>query len=269
MNGFKRALTQDEIDTFRRDGVLYLKGVIDPAGVERMRAACDRVMAAPTPMGADLTPSGKTGKFYGDYFVWRQDPDFRALAFDSPLPDLATQLMGAHRVNLIWDHLLVKEPGTDVHSVWHHDQPYSWVDGAQNCSFWVSLDHVTPDSGAVEYIKGSHRWNKWYEAVSFNPGRDFGSGEFEPMPDIESQRADHDIVCFDTAPGDVVVQHLLTIHHAPGNLSDRRRRAIAVRYAGDDATFAFRKKGPRPPVDPGLKPGDPLGGDVFPVVRTA
>lgn len=262
-------LSDQDIETFRTDGVLLIRGVLDETEVERMRRAVDQVMAAPTQMGANLTPEGKSGKFHGDYFVWRQNPDFRRLAFDSTLPDLAARLMGSRKVNLIWDHLLVKEPGTDVHSVWHHDQPYSWVDGAQNCSFWVSLDHVTPESGAVEYIRGSHRWNKWYEAVSFNPGRDFSSGEFEKMPDIEAKRSDYDIVCYDTQPGDVVVQHLLTIHHAPGNLSDRRRRAVAVRYAGDDATFAFRQRGPRPPVDPGLNPGDPIDSDVFPVVRRA
>jgi ectoine hydroxylase-related dioxygenase (phytanoyl-CoA dioxygenase family) len=262
-------LSDTDIEAFRRDGVLYLPRLLDEAQVERMRRAVDRVMAAPTPMGANLTPEGRAGKFYGDYFVWRQDEEFRHLAIDSVLPDLAAQLMGSRKVNLIWDHLLVKEPGTDVHSVWHHDQPYSWVDGTQNCSFWVSLDHVTPESGAVEYIRGSHRWNKWYEAVSFNPGRDFASGEFEKMPDIEAARADHDIVCYDTQPGDVVVQHLLTIHHAPGNLSERRRRAVAVRYAGDDATFALRKRGPRPPADPGLAPGDPIDSEIFPVVRRA
>lgn len=255
-----------EIEAFRRDGVLHLPGVLSAAQVERLRLACDRVMAQPTALGANLTPEGKAGRFHGDFFVWRQDEDFRALALDSVLPAIAQALMGSRKVNLVWDHLLVKEPHTDVETPWHHDQPYAWCNGQDNASFWVSLDHVTAESGAVEYIRGSHRWGKWYEAVSFNPNRNYASGEFEPIPDIEANRSHYDIVCHDTRPGDVVVQHLLTLHHARGNSTDRRRRAIAVRYAGDDATFAVRRRNPPLPVAPGLQHGDPLDSELFPVV---
>lgn len=260
-------LSAELVEGFQRDGVALLEGILDAAQVERVRAACERMMARPTALGADLTPAGKQGKFYGDFFLWRQDVDFRALAWDSSLPDLARQLMRSRKVNLVWDHLLVKEPHTDVVTPWHHDQPYSWCNGGQNCSFWVSLDHVTRDSGAVEYIRGSHRWGKWYEAVSFNPNRSYASGEFEPLPDIETHREDYDIVCFDTRPGDVVVQHLLTLHHAQGNTTDRRRRAVAVRYCGDDASYAVRRRNPPLPVAVALKHGDPMDCELFPVVR--
>lgn len=256
----------EQIATFRRDGVLHLPNVLSPAQVEQMRMACERVIAKPTPLGADLTPAGKQGRFHGDFFVWRQDDAFRDLAMHSALPAIAQALMGSRKVNLVWDHLLVKEPHTDVETPWHHDQPYAWCNGADNASFWVSLDHVTAESGAVEYIRGSHRWGKWYEAVSFNPKRTYASGEFEPLPDIEAARSQYDIVCYDTQPGDVVVQHLLTLHHARGNATDRRRRAVAVRYAGDDATFAVRRRNPPLPVQIDLKHGDPLDCELFPVL---
>lgn len=255
-----------DVETFRRDGVALLRGVLSADEVERLRGACDRVMARPTPLGADLTPQGKRGRFYGDYFVWRQDDDFRWLALDSPLPRIAQRLMGSRKVNLVWDHLLVKEPATEVETPWHHDQPYAWCNGTQNCSFWVSLDHVTPESGAVEYIRGSHQWGRWFQAVSFNPTRRYENEEFEPMPDIEAARGQYDIVCYDTAPGDVVVQHLLTVHHAPGNTTTRRRRAIAVRYAGDDATYAVRRRSPPLPIALSLRHGDPLDSELFPKV---
>ena len=259
-------LRDAQIDAFQRDGVLYLPEVLTQAEVSSLHDACERVIAQPTTLGADLTPQGKPGRFFGDFFVWRQDRDFRALAIDSCLPGIARRLMRTRKVNLVWDHLLVKEPHTEVESPWHHDQPYAWCNGTQNCSFWVSLDHVTRDSGAVEYIRGSHRWGRWFEAVSFNPNRSYASGEFEPIPDIQAHRADYDIVCYDTRPGDVVVQHLLTVHHAGGNSTDRRRRAIAVRYAGDDATYAVRKRTPPLPVPIALAHGDALDSELFPVV---
>ena len=259
-------LSEAQIDAFQRDGVLYLPEVLTQEEVARLQAACERVIAKPSALGADLTPKGQPGRFFGDFFVWRQDADFRALAIDSCLPAIAQRLMRTRKVNLVWDHLLVKEPHTAVESPWHHDQPYAWCNGAQNCSFWVSLDHVTRASGAVEYIRGSHRWGRWFEAVSFNPNRSYASGEFEPIPDIQAHRADYDIICYDTRPGDVVVQHLLTVHHADGNTTPRRRRAIAVRYAGDDATYAVRQRTPPLPVPVALAHGDPLDSELFPVL---
>jgi ectoine hydroxylase-related dioxygenase (phytanoyl-CoA dioxygenase family) len=85
------------------------------------------------------------------------------------------------------------------------------------------------------------------------------------MPDISGRRGEYDIVHFDTKPGDVVAFHLSIVHYASGNHTAGRRRAISLRYAGDDATYAVRKRGPKLPRDPGLKHGDPLGGELFPV----
>ena len=68
------SLSPDQIETFRRDGVLHIPGLFDAAWVERLRGACERMIAAPSEVGADLTPEGKSGRFFGDYFVWRQDP---------------------------------------------------------------------------------------------------------------------------------------------------------------------------------------------------
>jgi ectoine hydroxylase-related dioxygenase (phytanoyl-CoA dioxygenase family) len=162
----------------------------------------------------------------------------------------------------------VKEPHTPLESPWHQDQPYAWADGQQNMSFWVALDHVTLENGAVEFIKGSHK-GTWYQAKSFFPDRKYESSEFERVPDVEADRSAYDIVHFDTAPGDVIAHHLAILHHAPGNNTSSRRRATAVRYSGDDATFAMRKNGPPILEDPGIAPGAQMDSDLFPVVRPA
>jgi len=42
----------------------------------------------------------------------RRFEEFRRFLYESPAAAMAAQLMGAHKVNLIDEHLLVKEPGT-------------------------------------------------------------------------------------------------------------------------------------------------------------
>ena len=80
---------------------------------------------------------------------------------------------------------------------------------------------------------------------------------------------DFDIVYFETEPGDVILHHLNILHYASGNRTASRRRAIALRYSGDDAVYVKRKFGPPPLYDPGLESGAPLDSDLFPVVRAA
>ena len=250
---------------FDRDGVVFLPGLFDAGEVEEMRAAVERAMASPGPLAADFSASPAKGKFYGEHFLWPRHEAFRRLAMHSPLPAIAAQLMGSRTAILAWDQLFVKEPHTEAESHWHQDQPYAWVDGNQNVSFWIALDDVTIESGAVEFVKGSHRWGRWFEPKSFHPDRQYAAGDYEPMPDIANQRDQYDIVHFNTRRGDVVGFHLSIVHYAPGNHTAGRRRAISIRYAGDDATYAVRKRGPKLPRDPGLKHGDKLGGDLFPV----
>ena len=71
-------------------------------------------------------------------------------------------------------------------------------------------------------------------------------------------------------PGDALLFHPLLLHGSRGNASRlARRRALALRWAGEDVRYA-----PRPSAMPllwehGLKPGDPLGGPLFPLVYPA
>ena len=52
------------------------------------------------------------------------------------------------------------------------------------------------------------------------------------------------MLTFTTGPGDVVVHHARTLHAAGGNRSTTRRRAISVRYCGDDARVLVRTGAP-------------------------
>jgi ectoine hydroxylase-related dioxygenase (phytanoyl-CoA dioxygenase family) len=276
-----RSISNEEIRTFEEDGVVCLRGVFDRDWIDRMRTAVDRMLDQPSQWGANINLDGSKGRFAIDTFMYLYDDDFYALAVQSPLPEIAAACLRSTRINLMWDFFLVKEPGSPHPTNWHQDRPFNWIDGWQAISTWMPLDVVTLDSGAVEYVRGSHRWGRYFEPVgsddkntkSFFKGADEGNlaGDGgEELPDIEAERGRYDIVHFDSEPGDCVVHHLNMVHGAPGNFSVRRRRAVCHRYTGDDATYAVRRSRFRvvPPREPGLKPGDafPADHDLFPGV---
>src|SRR6266481_6166006 len=100
-------------------------------------------------------------RFFVDFQLWQRWPACRDFAFGSPAAAIAAAMMGSRTVCFYHDHLLVKEPETAERTPWHHDQPYYPVDGGQICSIWLPLDPVGRET-AVEYIKGSHRWGRWF-----------------------------------------------------------------------------------------------------------
>jgi ectoine hydroxylase-related dioxygenase (phytanoyl-CoA dioxygenase family) len=250
------------------------RGVVPQAWIERMRLAIERQLGGGSPTSAEY---GKTaGRFYGDFFLWLRDEDFRAFAFDSPMPALAARLMGSRRVNFFYDQLFVKEPGSIEPTPWHQDQPYWPVDGDQVLSIWVPFDSVGPENGVVTYIRGSHRMGRIFRPQAFdekNAGA-FADSPYEAMPDVEADPDAYPMMSWSLDPGDVLIHLGLTIHGASGNrTSDRRRRALALRYTGDDARY-----NPRPGTfmamanvrqhipDPALEAGAPMDGPLFPEV---
>ena len=259
-------VTEADIAAFERDGVICLRGVVDPARVEALRSELERVFERPGPQGKDYDDQG-SGRFRYDTFMWMRHLEFWRLQAQSPLGEIVARLMRSREAYLMADIVFAKEPNTPNVTPWHQDQPYGWYDGHQVCSAWLPLDRVDLASGALEYIAGSHRWGKWFRPADFSSGQAQNTAKFETIPDFDAERAKHRIVQFDCDPGDLLVHHSLAVHGSPGNSSsDRRRRAISFRYVGDDATYVVREVGPKPIRDPGLAPGDRFHSDLFPRV---
>ncbi len=91
-----------------------------------------------------------------------------------------------------------------------------------------------------------------------------------PVPDIDSAPHQYDIAQFDLAPGDCVAFHAAILHGASANTSSSiRRRALAVRFTGDDVTWKPRNYIPSAPDQPDLVGGGPLDSDQYPRIWTA
>ena len=271
-----RENTEDEIETFWRDGVVFLPGLFDPDWIERMSGGFETAIQDLGPLGRNYNPEGEPGAFYMDLGVWKRNPVFEAFATSSPAPAVAARLMGAEKVHVYDDQLFVKEPGTNYPTPFHQDWTYFHFDGWQICGIWFTVDPVGPDDGALGYVRGSHRWDKAFQPIPIGGARSndlysakpAGSEDvLDKLPDIEANPDDYDLVFFDYKPGDCSVHHIRTIHGSKGNASKTtRRRAVTVRYCGDDATYLARPYAPEQGHGAYLKDGDPIGGPDYPLV---
>jgi len=253
---------------FQRDGVVLLPGVFRE-NLPALRAGVERNIREPGRYTRGYTPEGRPGRFFGDYCNWQRIPEFEDFIRNSPAAAIAGRLMGSASVRIFHEHVLVKEPGTEQPTPWHHDQPYYSVHGDLNISFWIPLDAVSRDT-CPEFIAGSQAWGRWFLPRRFNGiDYDFPEENYEPIPDFEAERERYTIRGWDLQPGDAIAFHFRTVHSAPANLSGRRRRGFAVRWLGDDARWAARSgevSPPFPELHEVLRDGDELNVAQFPVV---
>ncbi len=245
-----------------------LRGVVNSVQLERLAAAIERDIATPGPFYHGYeAPDG--GHFHGNMRTWQNDADFAEFCLESDLPQLARTLLATTKLNLLYDQLFVKEANTSNRTRWHNDQPYWPIRGRQVLSFWVALDKTTLENGALEFVRGSHLWDRWFQPETFGITQAIDAyernPEFEDIPDIEASRNDYDIISWDLEPGDVYAFHAMAVHGSPGNITaTRRRRGYAVRYVGDDVIYDDRPGISKPLLCAELSNGGPLDSTQYP-----
>jgi ectoine hydroxylase-related dioxygenase (phytanoyl-CoA dioxygenase family) len=219
------------------------------------------------PLLDQVSGSGKRGHFTLDTSTWKRSEAIRKLALDSVLPAVAAQLMRSAKVNYYDDQIFVKEPHTAERTAMHQDYTYFNLKGWLGCVMWICVDAANRKSGVPIYVAGSHKWDKEFAPNVFLSQTKLPGSVGEALDQIESEQENYDVRSFDVLPGDVIIHHFRTVHGAGGNLSNRPRRALSLRYVGDDMHY-YSRPGAPPPVDKQhvLKEGDPLDCPDFPVV---
>jgi ectoine hydroxylase-related dioxygenase (phytanoyl-CoA dioxygenase family) len=212
-------------------------------------------------------PRRSTGMFFYDAANWKSQAGVRDVALDSTLPSLIADLLGAHRLHFWEDTSFVKAPGTAQRTAFHQDLAYFQIAGDQCAIVWIPLDRVGKENGAMEYVRGSHLWGDTFAPNVFFAQTPFAASPFPRLPDIEGNRDAYDIVTFDVEPGDVIVHHVRTIHGAGGNLSDTMRRAVSLRYCGDQIRYHDQQGNiAQIGLSDALSNGDSLMGHDYPIV---
>jgi ectoine hydroxylase-related dioxygenase (phytanoyl-CoA dioxygenase family) len=260
-------INDELIQQYRDDGVVWIDNAFEADWIEKMRVAADQALDHPGEYTMDIDRD-KPGRYVFDTWLWPVFPSFKEIVFDSPAAAIGAGIMVADRVNLVFDFISVKEPNSDKPTAWHQDAPGNPVEGPQAMSMWISLDEVTPESGALKFIRGSHKWGRRFEPTGSGDvtahesyrGRTDDARQpdgLENMPNIDASADDYDIVTIGAKPGDAIVFDMLMCHAAGSNTTDRRRRAIGLRFAGEKATYAVRntRLSIHPNIDVGIEDG--------------
>lgn len=256
-----RSMTPEEIQAYRRDGVVCLRGLYSAEWVEKLTRALDEIYGR----GGFAMP-GISQAFRSDAFTWMTHDGVRDFVLGAPSAYVAQQAMGSEKVNFFYDQVFIKPALTPDPTPWHHDATFWPLAGDQIVSLWTSVDAVDAESSALEFIAGSHLWEQRWKPVGIG-GVVISREPLEALPDIDADRSKYDILSWAVEPGDALLFHARTVHGSRGNRSaNKGRRAIATRWCGDDVVYR-PIEGQMPIVwRHGREPGEHLDGFVFPRV---
>ncbi|NIA68372.1 phytanoyl-CoA dioxygenase family protein [Pelagibius litoralis] len=270
-------VSDEAIDTFRRDGVVCLRQVFGPQWLDLLRCGIAENLERPSPKQeirrAAADNSGP--RYIEDFWVWSDFPPFERFVRQSPAAGLAAQLLDARRINLVMDNWFLREAGSTARPPWHHDISYFDFEGSM-CVLWLPLDPTSKED-SIAFVRGSHLWNRLFMRTLFadhsaaaEPGVINGQ-RYEAPPDIDAAPGDYDLVSFDCAPGDCVFFDMRCLHGALGASTPKSTvRRYTLRMTKEDGHIRYRgdwAKQERAIMEAaGHREGDALISDFFPTL---
>jgi phytanoyl-CoA hydroxylase len=215
-----------EIESYRREGVLTVRGLLDSAEVNRYRRAVDAQVEKYL-SGRSSEPSGYERVFIQLHLMWQRDETLRELSFNPTLARIASALGEMSRVRIFLDQIIYKQPGAEPTRA-HQDAPYLSFNDSRSLNCWVALDDTTRQNGALEYLIGSHHGGL-LRLVHLDRQdellRDFPALRQSPVRLVDAQA------------GDVVFHNCHIVHRAYANSTDRPRRAYSIQFMPDGALY--------------------------------
>ncbi|MGI9310926.1 MAG: phytanoyl-CoA dioxygenase family protein [bacterium] len=260
---------------FADDGVVLLRQAIDADWIKQLLAGVEKNLSCPTERGRVWDRDARGRACLYDSQAWREIAQYRDFIEHSPIAGIAARLLRTTRVNFFFDAIFVRTAGAKFRTPFHQDEPFWSVEGFDTCSIWMPLVAVEKKS-ALEFVRGSHRWNKRFGQPDFGALTDDArdrraqADADEPFPDIDGARDQYDILSWDMAPGDCAAFNGRMIHGGSGNLgADRELKVFNTQWLGDDVRVRFRREGMNPDHSDamtahGLKPGDRPGTALYP-----
>lgn len=278
-------LSGQEILEFCESGFLCPGKVFDQQDVDTIRKLVASVQEREKDQGRvydlldpDLWPDVDEPRPVGEgpveflFNLWRIEPDIRPFVFNATLARWAAQLIGVTRVRVLEDNALTKAAGSGGELKWHQDFPYWPLAQPNAVTAWVALDDVHTDNGAMRMAAGSHLAGERLPSV-FGTGtpylQDQRPSAVKPIEDPEA--LGFDVKTITLKAGEVSLHSALVWHASGRNVTDRERRALVVRFVGDGTIWlgSQRYEYNYTDAEVGLSPGDPIGGEYFPLTDPA
>jgi phytanoyl-CoA hydroxylase len=230
-------LSSAQIEDFRKDGYLLLKGFVPVDACDEMLAvAREHVQQAIAPLEyeADVgyagapssldAPGGRTARRLRA--AWQRDDHFRAWASNPRLVTALHQLFEEPVCITLSHHncVMTKHPTFGTATGWHRDIRYWSFPRNELISVWLALGPENADNGGLKFIPGSHLLQLQPEQMD---ELDFLRPEVAANQALFEQG-----ISVPLEKGDVVLFHSGLFHAAGKNNSAQIKSSVVFAYHG-------------------------------------
>lgn len=227
-------------EIFERDGVVKINGLFTMDEVSKLRASGISSLAKSSECSRVRNQIiNKNGVDYPALSFWPTvtTPFLNKIRTDKRIASIVGRILGEN-VKQLNNQFYFRMPGDGDEFAWHQDiffrdndeQFPGLVDGNKYLQTAIILDEVTEDSGAVEYVHGSHKDGR-LPLLEHN--------EDAPKKLRHFDRSGVHGVKMTAMPGDFIMWSVMTVHGSEENKSDRSRMVYMNGFARADASKNF------------------------------
>ncbi|MGI9389467.1 MAG: phytanoyl-CoA dioxygenase family protein [Boseongicola sp.] len=206
-----KGLTEQQLESYRRDGFLHPVPIISDDEAGQMRQALEQVEADHPEA---LTGAGRNNP----HLVL---PFLDAFVHNQRMLDVVEDLIGPDI--LVWATVLfIQEPNDPGYVSWHQDYTHMGLEPHAGVSAWLALTPSTVESGCMRMIPGSHRDAILDHRDTFDEDNLLTRGQ--TIQGVDESKA-VDLVL---QPGEISLHHPHTIHASSPNRSGERRIGFTI-----------------------------------------
>ena len=221
-----KRLSQEQVENYRRDGFV---SPVRMLSVEEAAAARRELEALEASMGGSLRGPART-KLYLRY------PWAHRLATHPAILDTVEDLIGPDIMlyqNTVW----AKNAGEDSYVSWHQDNTYFGHDPCEVLSVWLALSPSRPESGSMQFLRGSHRLGQLPVRYELQGANMLSSGQ---IAEVDASQFEAVPTALET--GEASIHHAFLVHGSPPNTTKERRLGVTFVYHSP----ALKQLGERP-----------------------
>ncbi len=256
-------LQTSQIEAYRRDGHILLRGVAAPEEIAAYRPAINEAANRFNTETRKLEERDTYGKaFLQISNLWERDEAVRRFSLARRFAHIAADLMGVEGVRIYHDQALFKEAGGGP-TPWHQDQHY-WPLGTDNTiTMWMPLVPVPLEVGSMTFASGSQK-------LGYLGDLPISDQSEAALQSLIRERGLHTHSYGALEPGDATWHSGWTLHGAPGNPTPHTREVMTIIYMDSQARIiepdSKSRRSDLAKWLPGLQPGDYAHSPLNPLV---
>ena len=190
-------LTEDQIQTYQRQGFLLPLRVLDAGDADKVRAQFNALEAAE---GREKAQIGLLDRHFDRRFIWE-------LATHPQILDCVESLLGPNLL-LLATHFFCKYSGGERFVAWHQDATYWGLEPPLTVTAWYAVDDSNRENGCMQALPGTHRNGIRAHGKSATSGNLLSINQEVPVTEEEEQAA----VDLELRAGEISLHDGSTIH---------------------------------------------------------